>query len=380
MIKISSLRSYFKIYESEETRHVFEKNEREANRLSFVVLIFSAALLVISFILNTVGIFSVPDKTMRTLALQGSFEFAIPIVLYLIFRKKKCAWLKYVMVIGLMLVMMRLYSVLNHNVILIMVVPVILSSRYCSKGFTLLISILGAIAFAIASLSTAFYGIIDLNTVPAPEQGTVMVMEGSLRETVLRQGVDTAKLIRRTMIDSFLPRLLVYTMISVISVLIAKHGYQMVMDQNRIAKQSAAVAVELETATKIQNSMIPNIYPAFPDRKEFDIYASMDPAKEVGGDFYDFFLIDDDHLMIEIADVSGKGVPEATNASKELFTTDNMIDALNINPAEQPENILKTVKSEIDQFVQDAPQFDDITMLCLRYHGKAPNEEKEASA
>ena len=57
--------------------------------------------------------------------------------------------------------------------------------------------------------------------------------------------------------------------------------------------------------------MLPHIFPPFPNRKEFDLYASMDPAKEVGGDFYDFFLIDDDHLGIVMADVSGKGIPAA---------------------------------------------------------------------
>ena len=68
---------------------------------------------------------------------------------------------------------------------------------------------------------------------------------------------------------------------------------------------------ELNVASKIQKDMLPCIFPAFPERKEFDIHAIMDPAKEVGGDFYDFFLIDDDHLAIVIADVSGKGVPAA---------------------------------------------------------------------
>ena len=68
---------------------------------------------------------------------------------------------------------------------------------------------------------------------------------------------------------------------------------------------------ELGLATNIQKHMLPSIFPAFPERKEFDIYASMDPAKEVGGDFYDFFLIDDDHLGLVIADVSDKGVPAA---------------------------------------------------------------------
>ena len=57
--------------------------------------------------------------------------------------------------------------------------------------------------------------------------------------------------------------------------------------------------------------MLPHIVPAFPERKDFDVIGSMDPAKEVGGDFYDYFLIDDDHLGVLIADVSGKGVPAA---------------------------------------------------------------------
>jgi len=57
--------------------------------------------------------------------------------------------------------------------------------------------------------------------------------------------------------------------------------------------------------------MLPRIFPPFPERQDFDIYATMDPAKEVGGDFYDFFLTDDDHLCLVMADVSGKGVPAA---------------------------------------------------------------------
>ena len=68
---------------------------------------------------------------------------------------------------------------------------------------------------------------------------------------------------------------------------------------------------ELNVASNIQRDMLPNIFPAFPERSEFDVYATMDPAKEVGGDFYDFFMIDQTHLAIVIADVSGKGVPAA---------------------------------------------------------------------
>ena len=247
---------------------------------------------------------------------------------------------------------------------------------------------------------------------------------------------------------------------------------------------------ELQLATNIQASMLPHTFPAFPDRGEFDIYASMKPAKEVGGDFYDFFLIDDDHLGLVMADVSGKGVPaalfmmvaralikahlqngesparalenaneqlcesneaelfvtvwaavieistgrgvaanaghehpalrrangdyalqiyrhspavavmegipfgehsfriepgdslfvytdgvaEATNAQNELFGSERMLEALNVNPDANPEEVLSNVMQGIDAFVAGAEQFDDITMLCLKYNGPADND------
>ena len=253
-----------------------------------------------------------------------------------------------------------------------------------------------------------------------------------------------------------------------------------------ITAEKERIGTELALATRIQADMLPNIYPAFPDRPEFDIYASMTPAKEVGGDFYDFFLIDDDHLCVVMADVSGKGVPaalfmmaskiilannamtgkspaqiltdtnaaicqnnreemfvtvwlgildlntgtltaanagheypalrkpdgsfelfkdkhgfviggmdgarykeytiqmepgaklfvytdgvpEATDADNELFGTDRMLAALNSQPEADPENILKNVAQAVDAFVRDAPQFDDLTMLCLEYKGE----------
>ena len=79
----------------------------------------------------------------------------------------------------------------------------------------------------------------------------------------------------------------------------------------QITAEKERIGAELSLATKIQTSMLPTIFPPYPDRREFDIYASMDPAKEVGGDFYDFFLVDEDHLGLVMADVSGKGVPAA---------------------------------------------------------------------
>ena len=79
----------------------------------------------------------------------------------------------------------------------------------------------------------------------------------------------------------------------------------------QITAEKQRMDTELSVAADIQSNMLPSHFPAFPDRKEFDLYAVMDPAKEVGGDFYDFFFIDHDHLALVMADVSGKGVPAA---------------------------------------------------------------------
>lgn len=87
-----------------------------------------------------------------------------------------------------------------------------------------------------------------------------------------------------------------------------------------ITSERERLSTELALGAEIQSAMLPHEFPPFPDKKEFDLYASMDPAREVGGDFYDFFLIDDDHLGIVIADVSGKGIPAS------LFMMVSMIE------------------------------------------------------
>jgi sigma-B regulation protein RsbU (phosphoserine phosphatase) len=261
----------------------------------------------------------------------------------------------------------------------------------------------------------------------------------------------------------------------------------------RITAEKERIGTELSLATRIQASMMPHEFPPFPEKKSIDIFASMDQAKEVGGDFYDFFLIDEDHLCMVIADVSGKGVPaalfmviaktliknqammgddpadilgkvneqlcegndamlfvtvwisiltistgkgiaanaghehpvirraggsyelvvyrhspavaamegmrfrqhsfelhpgdrlfvytdgvpEATNAENELFGNERMLDVLNSQPDRKPHALLEAMKREIDVFVGEAPQFDDITMLCLDYFGPDREQKEE---
>lgn len=255
-----------------------------------------------------------------------------------------------------------------------------------------------------------------------------------------------------------------------------------ISENGKMTAEKERIGMELEMASKIQNAVLSKV---FPEHATFKLYASMDPAKEVGGDFYDFFMLDDDHLALVIADVSGKGiaaalymmvskiyientlknlkspaltlesaneklcannaadmfvtvwlgvldlktgvitasnagheypvikeagkdyklikdthgfviggipgmkytdyeiklnpgdelfvytdgVPEATNADKELFGTANMLTALNEKACGEPKENISTVKASIDAFVKDATQFDDITMLNLVYMG-----------
>ena len=262
----------------------------------------------------------------------------------------------------------------------------------------------------------------------------------------------------------------------------------------QITAEKERIGTELSLANEIQAAMLPHIFPAFPQRKDFDIYASMRPAKEVGGDFYDYFLVDDDHLCLVMADVSGKGVPaalfmmatkilvqsvamqgyspaetltkannaicpnneaemfvtmwlgilelstgkltaanagheypilkrvdepyelykdkhdfvigglegaryrqyevqmepgmmlfvytdglaEASNAADELFGTDRILEALNRKLDAGPKEVLDNVYQAVEDFVQEAEQFDDLTMLCMEYIGTPGKIEQKS--
>lgn len=255
-----------------------------------------------------------------------------------------------------------------------------------------------------------------------------------------------------------------------------------IADLTEITAEKERLGAELAIASQIQTDTLPRVFPPFPERREFDIYASTVPAKEVGGDFYDFFMVDDDHLALVMADVSGKGVPaalfmmtaktliksavlhglspkatlesvndqlcenndaemfvtvwlgvlqvstgnlvcanagheypavkhtdgkfellmdphgfvlagmensmyeeytlslaprdklfvytdgvpEATNSANELFGTERMLRALNASVTRTCEEQLCCVRHAVDEFAAGAPQFDDITMLCLQ--------------
>ena len=110
----------------------------------------------------------------------------------------------------------------------------------------------------------------------------------------------------------------------------------------KITAERERIETELNLAGRIQTSMLPGGFPAFPERNDFDIYGSMDPAKEVGGDFYDFFLVDDRHLCMIIADVSGKGIPAALFMMASRITLSH-----NIRMGKSPSQILADTNEAI---------------------------------
>lgn len=108
-------------------------------------------------------------------------------------------------------------------------------------------------------------------------------------------------------------------------------------DIETISAERERINTELTVASRIQAGMIPSQFPAFPDRLEFDLFGSMNPAREVGGDFYDFYLIDEDHLCMIIADVSGKGIPAALFMMAAQISISNKI-RMGLSPGQTLEN------------------------------------------
>jgi sigma-B regulation protein RsbU (phosphoserine phosphatase) len=132
-------------------------------------------------------------------------------------------------------------------------------------------------------------------------------------------------------------------------------GYLHDLRETTAAKER--IESELKIAHDIQMSMVPKTFPPFPDRREFDIHATLVPAREVGGDFYDFFLIDDQRLCFAIGDVSGKGIP----ASLFMALTKTMFRASGDRRDATAEGILSTLNGDIHRD-NDSCMF--VTMFC----------------
>lgn len=119
---------------------------------------------------------------------------------------------------------------------------------------------------------------------------------------------------------------------------------KMTKDIKSITQERAKINSELSIAKSIQASSLPNVFPPFPEKSEFDIFATMETAKEVGGDFYDFYFVDEDKFMFLIADVSGKGIP----AALFMMTVKTLINNVS-QLGYPPKRLIETINKKISQ-------------------------------
>lgn len=293
------------------TDDVLKENESHANIVTATTMIHIYIIAFITYILVYFNVFKVGTEIMNIIISRGFILLVIPAVICFLYKGKK-KWIKNMLFLSFTILLAIADAILKYNVTLIMVIPIILASRYYIKNFTIRVALITTIVFAISCYMSVKIGQQDINSynliIP---QGTTITIDSTLRDAILKVNVNEAERVKVLFIHFFLPRLFVYNIIAFACVQISQSGRKMLEKQIEITKKGSRIETELNLANSIQKNMLPSIFPPFPEHEEIDIYASMTPAKEVGGDFYDMFLIDDKHLVINIADVSGKGIPAA---------------------------------------------------------------------
>ena len=290
------------------TEDLLKENEEHANVVVSTTMTMLFIVVVIVCILTHVGLFKVNKAFMVDSTIRSIFTLFIPSIVGLIL-KGRGKYLKYVLIVCLTISIGTIYALLTYTAILLLIIPILLAARYYSKKFTIFVAIISIIMIGIVEYMGIYVGLLDLNYVPLPN-GTTITIDTNILDAVKKLNLDYGEITKFVMLNSYLPKIFVYIFtIAFASVQISRSGKNMIEKQKEITKKGARIETELNLANAIQKNMLPSIFPPFPEHREFDIYASMFPAKEVGGDFYDMFLIDDNHLAICMADVSGKGIP-----------------------------------------------------------------------
>lgn len=276
------------VADEDPSQDVFWENEIKANRFTERVMLFAAFLLFVMWVFNMLGILAVSGQYVYMIFPVGIAAFVIPAMISGFFKGAK-KWIKYMLIVAAVVTLAYIDCILLFNATLLIVLPVIFSCRYYSRLFTIQTAIATSIFFGVSAYVGALYNIDnpDLNF----------------------YAVDKAEYLRQVMLLSFLPKLMIFLLITIICFEIARYGRKMVYKQDIISKKTARVETELEMAWNIQNEALPSVdnLPENPYRK-LDLAACMIPAKEVGGDFYDFFYPDAEHLALIVADVADKGV------------------------------------------------------------------------
>ena len=308
-------------------------NEITANVMVGTTMMIVFVVMLLCLGLNELGVFTADKVVMRyAVILAGIVEIPITLLNTIFVGTKK--WLKIPLMIDLILVCAILSSTLGHNVSLVMLFPIVVSTRYFDKTYTKWISFISLITFAAACVVCGYYGILNMNMVKIADGTVITVQQGqTLRDAVIAAGFDRFTYIKSLFLNEFLPRSFIFISLSVSCTYVASRGKYMLEVQSETSSKASRIETELNLATKIQTSMLPYILPAFPDHEDIDLHAVYHPAKEVGGDFYDYFVIDQTHVGVVIADVSGKGVGAALFMTISKTVLKNQLQ-LGISPAQ----------------------------------------------
>ncbi len=274
---------------------IFQENEREANLYSCRCLQVMALIAALAWGLNLLDVFIVPSAVMNAGMPVCILSFLLPTML----RSRMPqigGGFKY-LIMGCCILGITVLSIaIPKHTVLAWIAPVLLSCHYYSRTLTVSALIASVVWLYVAGIASLFVGEGDPNLIKAFHA---------------EEAVITPEIFREAVLFFLLPRSAILIGMAFVCITVAKRTRSLLEKQAADSSARQRIETELNVATRIQADMLPRIFPAFPERREFDIYASMAPAKEVGGDFYDFFLVDNDHLAMVIADVSGKGVPAA---------------------------------------------------------------------
>ena len=335
--KSSRARMQAEVEKANAAGNSFLANEITANVMVGTTMMIIFAVMVLCLILNEIGVFTA-DKIIMRWAVVVAAVIEMPITAVNTVYVGTKPWLKVPLMIVLILVCAILSATLGHNVTLVMTFPIIVSTRYFDKKYTRNVAYITAAVFAVACVVNGFWGIMNLNMLKFPNGIEVTVLPGqNLRDALVAAGISKTAYLKSLFLNDFVPRCAVFLALSVSCRYVAGRGKDMIEMQSENAKKTSRIETELDLATKIQTSMLPCILPAFPDHENIELKAVYHPAKEVGGDFYDYFVIDATHVGVVIADVSGKGVGAALFMTISKTVLKNQLQ-LGLSPAEALKN------------------------------------------
>ena len=306
------LRRFFGADTTEMTQTLWNV-EVHANLFVARIMAGSGAVALLFMVLNWVGVFTNKNSVFTVTMLLTLAAVTVPAVICLRLKGER-KWLKEFMMLLFCLAFFGVEMLYGEHATLCLVLPVVLSVRYYSKNVTAHCAVITFLLACLAEyLSVAQgFGRLDLNRVYLPAGTNIFFPEYmKLRDLIPVESIDRHHLWREVLQHNMLPKMILLSVVSLICVEIAKRGRKAILDQQAETRKKERMETELSLASQIQNDVLPNSFPAFPDRKEFNLYASMATAREVGGDFYDFFFVDPDHIVLVIADVSDKGVGAA---------------------------------------------------------------------